>query len=277
MVLKYLFRDKFYIYPLFKEHKRSKEAVLVFTTEKTIGKQDVFDSKCLFCKDDCCVSCFGRDGGSLFRSLSKSELELLVGSKYNVRFKRGETILKQNTISSNILCLRKGIAKIYVEGTNDKNLILKVLKDTGIITSGILNNDSVRPFTVAAVTDVECCFINSEKVLELFTSNNKFALSLIEHYHQMHHHMFNTLVNLTQKYMPGRVADTILYLSNGVFQQNPFLVPFSRQELAEMSAMTKESFVRILTEFKSSGLIKLDGKYLEVLDEYALMAISKNG
>ena len=202
---------------------------------------------------------------------------MLVGSKYNVRFKKGETILKQNTISSNIVCLRSGIAKIYVEGSNDKNLILRVIKDTGIITSGILADDSIRPFTVSAVSDVECCFIHSDKVLQLFTSNTKFALSLVAHYHQMHHHMFNTLVNLTQKYMPGRVADTILYLKNGIFRENPFPVPFSRQELAEMSAMTKESFVRILTEFKTSGLLKLEGKFMEVLDEESLMTISKNG
>lgn len=250
---------------------------MIFTSEKLAGREELLDNKCLFCKDDCCVSCFGKDGGALFKKLSKPELEMLVSSKYNVRFKRGETILKQNTISSNIVCLRKGIAKIYVEGSKDKNLILRVMKDTGIITSGVLVNESIRPYTVAAVTDVECCFINSEKVLALFTSNTEFALSLVEQYHDLCSHMFNTLVNLTQKYMPGRVADTILYLKNNVFHQNPFLMPFSRQELAEMSAMTKESFVRILKEFKSSELVRLDGKYLEVIDEDALISISKNG
>jgi CRP/FNR family transcriptional regulator, polysaccharide utilization system transcription regulator len=250
---------------------------LIFTSERLAGREELVDSKCLFCKDDCCVSCFGKDGGALFKKLSKPELETLVSSKYNVRFKRGETIMKQNTVSSNIVCLRKGIAKIYVEGPKDKNLILRIFKDTGIITTGVLISRHTRPFTVAALTDVECCFVSSERVLGLFNSNNDFALSLMEHYHEMSNHMFTTLVNLTQKYMPGRVADSILYLKNEVFRTNPFLLPFSRQELAEMSAMTKESFVRILKEFKSSDLVRLDGKYMEVIDEDALMTISKNG
>jgi CRP/FNR family transcriptional regulator len=239
--------------------------------------EQLVDKQCLFCKDDCCVSCFGRDGGLLFRKLSRPDLDQLVSSKFSVRFKPGETILKQNTISSNIVCFRKGIAKVYVEGANDKNLILKVIKDTGIITSGILINNSIRPYTVSAVTEVECCFISSDKIMELFSSDKQFAVSLIEHYHEMSNHMFNTLVNLTVKYMPGRVADTILYLRNDIFRENPFLVPFSRQELAEMSAMTKESFVRILKEFKTSKLIKSDGKYIEILDEEALIEISING
>jgi CRP/FNR family transcriptional regulator, polysaccharide utilization system transcription regulator len=243
----------------------------------SLNRPEILERNCQLCKDDCCIACFDRKKGILFKTLSKQELDVFVGNKYNVRFRPGETILKQNTVSSNIVCLRKGIAKVYVEGSTDKNLILKVMKDTGIITSGVFASESLRPFTVAAVTDVECCFINSEKILDLFASNNGFAIALINHYHEMSHHMFNTLVNLTQKYMPGKVADTILYLKNHVFLENPFWVPFSRQELAEMSAMTKESFVRILKEFKSSGLIRLDGKFIEVVDEESLSQISKNG
>lgn len=246
-------------------------------TTEIIEKPFVAEKSCQRCKDDCCVSCFDRNNGLMFKTLSKPELERLVSNKYNVRFRPGETILKQNTLSTNIVCLRKGIVKVYVEGSKDKNLILKVMKDTGILTSGVFTSETHRPYTVTAVTDVECCFINSDNILELFSSNTNFALSLINHYHQLNNHMFNTLVNLTQKYMPGRVADTLLYLRHQVFHSNPFLLPFSRQELAEMSAMTKESFVRILKEFKTSGLINQEGKYMEIIDEESLSEISRNG
>ncbi|MGM0407856.1 MAG: helix-turn-helix domain-containing protein [Bacteroidota bacterium] len=41
--------------------------------------------------------------------------------------------------------------------------------------------------------------------------------------------------------------------------------------------MTKESLVRILQQFKSSGLIKTRGNSIEILDEEELAHISKNG
>jgi CRP/FNR family transcriptional regulator len=44
-----------------------------------------------------------------------------------------------------------------------------------------------------------------------------------------------------------------------------------------MSSMTKESFVRILTEFKNSNLIRTEGRMLEILNEEALIEISRNG
>ncbi|MBW6534954.1 MAG: helix-turn-helix domain-containing protein [Mariniphaga sp.] len=89
--------------------------------------------------------------------------------------------------------------------------------------------------------------------------------------------MLNKLVVLTQKYMPGRVADTLLYLKNDVFKTNPFTVSLTRQDLADMSNMTKESLVRILPQFKSSGLIKTQGNTIEILDESRLQEISKKG
>lgn len=244
---------------------------------ETLIKTRKADRNCLFCKETCCVACFEDQGGSLFKSLSKSELELLVENKQQVTFKAGETILKQNTVSSHIVCLRRGITKVYVESGKGKSLILRLIKDSGMITSGGIFSQNVRQFTVSAVTEVECCFINSEKILHLFSSNGDFAIALLNQHNFQNSQMFNTLINLTQKYMPGRVADSLLYLKNEIFQTNPFPLPLSRQELADMSAMTKESYVRILKEFKTSGLVRFDGKSAEILDEETLVSISKNG
>jgi len=100
---------------------------------------------------------------------------------------------------------------------------------------------------------------------------------LLRHHTKQNNSLLNKLVVLTQKYMPGRVADTLLYLKNDIFNSNPFTVPLTRQDLADMSNMTKESLVRILQQFKSSGLIKTQGNTIEILDESGLQEISRNG
>jgi CRP/FNR family transcriptional regulator len=213
----------------------------------------------------------------MFKTLTREELDTLTENKREVKFRPGETILKQNTGSSHLICIKKGLAKLFVEGVKEKNLILKVIRDSDIIISGGVITQSTRPFTVTAISEVECCFISSEKIFDLLQTNTNFAISFLEKYHQQFNHMFNWLVNMTQKYMPGRVADSLLYLKNQVFYTNPFTLPLSRQELAEMSAMTKESLVRILSEFKNSNLIREEGKIMEIIDEQALIEISRNG
>lgn len=236
----------------------------------------VFEN-CKNCQNNCCKACLQSNGGTIFKSLTKEEIDALFENKQQIKFKAGETILKQNTDSSHLICIRKGIAKLFVEGVREKNLILKIIRDPDIIISGGILVKSIRPYTVSAISEVECCFINIEKIIHMLFTNASFAISFLGNYHQQYNQMFGTLVNLTQKYMPGRVADTLLYLKNQVLCSNPFILPLSRQELAEMSAMTKESLVRILTEFKHSNLIKTEGRMIEIIDEQALTEISKNG
>ena len=228
-------------------------------------------------QDCCCKTCFRSDDNNLLKSLEHQQLEYLVDGKQQIRYNPGETIIKQNTSSTYVVCIRKGLAKVYVEGIKGKNLIVKLISTHDFVTGGDLFNGNVQKFTISAVTPVTCCLINASKLSQLFSENNRFAVELLRHHTKQNNALLNKLVVLTQKYMPGRVSDTLLYLKNDVFKTNPFTVPLTRQDLADMSNMTKESLVRILQQFKSSRLIKTQGNTIEILDESSLQEISKNG
>jgi CRP-like cAMP-binding protein len=232
---------------------------------------------CVKCKDRCCTRCFEDGEDSIFDCLTLEEQELLVKEKRHVHFKAGETILKQNTSASHVVCIKRGLAKIIAEGEGDKKLILRLVATHSILTGGGIFIDEIRHFTVQAVTEVDCCFIDSDKIFELVSKNSRFAFELLKLNNRQNIQILNNLVGITQKYMPGRVADLLLYLKNEIFLCNPFDTRMSRQELADMTGMTMESFIRILKEFKSSGVITVDGTNIHVVDEDALTLISRKG
>jgi CRP-like cAMP-binding protein len=62
--------------------------------------------------------------------LENNELDFLVDGKQQIIYKPGETIIKQNTSSTYVVCIRKGLAKVYVEGVKGKSLIVGWLEDT---------------------------------------------------------------------------------------------------------------------------------------------------
>jgi CRP/FNR family transcriptional regulator len=235
------------------------------------------EEACIKCKDRCCARCFDDGESNIFSGLNTQELEMLVKEKRHVVFNAGETIIKQNTSASHVVCIKRGLAKIIAEGEGDRKLILRLVANHAILTGGGIFIDEIRHFTVQAVTQVECCFIDSEKIYELVSTNSRFAFELLKLNNQQNVQMLNNLVGITQKYMPGRVSDLLLYLMNEIFQTNPFDTRLSRQELADMTGMTMESFIRILKEFKSSGIIAVDGSSIHVLDEDALHLISRKG
>jgi CRP-like cAMP-binding protein len=233
--------------------------------------------KCEGCKYDCCFNRENCGDTHIFNNLSKEELRFLMGNKRQIQFRPGETVIKQNTPLTHLICIRSGIAKVVSEGPKGKNLIIQIIKENNIFTGGGAIIDDFRHFTVAAVTNVECCFIDTARLFTLLTKNSTFAIELLKHCNTQHIKMLNTLINLTHKYMPGRVADTLLYLKNQVFSSNPYQFVFTKQELADMSGMTKESFIRSLKELELSGIIRHSRNSVEIIKEEELGEISKNG
>jgi CRP/FNR family transcriptional regulator len=232
---------------------------------------------CVECKYDCCFSNQHCGDSHIFGILDTDELHTLVDNKRQIHFRPGETIMKQNTPLTHLVCIKSGMAKVVSEGPKGKNLILQIIKSNSIFTGGGAIIDDFRHFTVAAITDIDCCFIDTSRLYSLLTKNSSFAIELLKHCNTQHLKMLTSLINLSNKYMPGRVADTLLYLKNNIFETNPFNFILSKQELADMSGMTKESFIRSLKEFEDSGLIRQTRNSIEILKENELTDISRNG
>jgi CRP-like cAMP-binding protein len=232
---------------------------------------------CKECKYDCCFSNRHCGDSHIFGILTPDELHSLMDNKRQIHFRSGETIMKQNTPLTHLVCIKNGLAKVVSEGPKGKNLILQIIKSNSIFTGGGAIVDDFRHFTVAAITEIDCCFIDTQRLYQLLTRNSAFSIELLKHCNSQHLKMLTTLINLTNKYMPGRVADTLLYLKNVIFETNPYQFILSKQELADMSGMTKESFIRSLKEFEDSGLIRHSRNTIEILKENELEEISRNG
>ena len=228
-------------------------------------------------KSCCNLSCFVENEANIFKSLTEKELLFLIDKKQQIKYKIRETIIKQNTSSTFVICMRDGLAKVFIEGEKGKNLIVKIIGRGDFISGGGLFNGNVQHFTISALTPVTCCLIDASKLSNLFAENNSFAVELLRNHTKQNNYLLSKMVSLTQKYMPGRVAETLLYLKNDIYKKSRFTTDLSRQELADMSNMTKESLVRILQQFKESNIIKTQGSEIEITDESSLINISRNG
>ena len=71
-----------------------------------------------------CESC--THGWKNFGHLTKNELQMINDNRYEATFKPGEIMIKQGSPTSNALFLSKGMAKMYIEGSNGKNFIIGI-------------------------------------------------------------------------------------------------------------------------------------------------------
>lgn len=222
-----------------------------------------------------CLNC--KRKSDIFCLLKDDELKMMNENKYEVHFNPGETIFKQGTSLTHLACVTEGLVKVYIEGYNKKNLLLKLARAGDIIGGPGLLVDNMHHYSAAAVEDTQTCFIDASYFLLALKSNTEFSLALIKRINESAIANFDRMVSYTQKQMPGRTAEMLLYLYKTIYKTNPFYLTVSRQDMADLGSMTKESMIRIIKEFKDADILSLDGNQVRIINEKALINISETG
>jgi CRP-like cAMP-binding protein len=87
-------------------------------------------------------------------------------------------------------------------------------------------------------------------------------------------------VNLAQKHIRGRLAETLVSLSEryGLEEDGATLnIYLSREDLANLSNMTTSNAIRTLSMFVSEHIIAMDGRKIKIIDEERLRKVSRRG
>jgi CRP-like cAMP-binding protein len=222
--------------------------------------------------------CLGCDVKSpLFCFLSDEELQLVNKNKITVNFKKSETIRKQGTYMSHVISVNSGLAKLYLEGIGQRNAIIRIVKPTNFIGGPGIYLDQRHHYTVTALMDTTVCFIDVAVFKEIIDKNKTFANEFMKDFSGNILSVYNRLLYLTQKQMRGRMADTLIYLFEDIFETHKFTMHLSRQDIADLSGMSKDSASKVLREFQNDGVISLTEQEMELLDPENLRRISRIG
>lgn len=213
----------------------------------------------------------------LLRSLKGSEQKKIINSLEKTTFKEGDTIVKNGTALTHIIFFTKGSAKLYLENENQKYFLLKILKPFQLIGGPGFLTDNRQYFSLIALEEVEVNYISTQLFKELLLSNPEFCLTMISYLNRVHTNLYNKIAVLTNNHMIGRVADTLLYLADGVYNSNEFTTKLSRLDLANMSNMTRESLIRTIKDLKDNKIIDCENDHFRINDRDKLIRLRNNG
>ena len=219
---------------------------------------------CLYCSEK----------SSCFHQLNDNELTLADESKVQVQYKKGETIAKQDSFITHILYVKTGHVKVYREIEDGTNIIYSILPQGSLIGLSALYYLNTFQYSIAALTDSKICAIDKKVIETIFKDNGDFSQIILETLNEEIHQLREKMVSLTHKQMEGRLADSLLFLKEKIFQTNKFKITLSRKELAEFSGMSTMSVVRTIQSLIKKSLIKEDSGYLSVIDESGLRDLS---
>lgn len=225
--------------------------------------------------DNNCCECINRS--PLFCALTTEEIKLVNQHKTTILFKKGETIRKQGTNLTHVISLNLGLAKVYLEGDKHPNTIIRIVKPTNFIGGPGIYFDQLHHYSISALADSSICYIDVTIFKNLIDTNKKFAHLFLMDFSSDILSVYKRLAFLTHKCMPGRMADTLLYLFNEVFESMKIITLLTKQDMADLSAMSKESAIKVLRDFQKTGIIDYSENKMELLNEEALRMISQTG
>lgn len=223
----------------------------------------------------CCVECDTR--WENFNNLTEEEIKIVCENRHIAEFKPGEIIFKQGAPISSAVFLTEGMAKMYIEGFDNKRMMIGIAKQGRLIAGPGTFVDNRHHYSVSALTDVTACFIRMDTLKEFAHSNGKFAEGWLKDISSKSLQTFYKFLSHTQKKMHGRLAETLLYLADEIHQSDEFTMLLSRQELGELSGMAKESVVRILKDFNEDKIVDDKCPYIKILNKEKLKMISNMG
>lgn len=209
-------------------------------------------------------------------ALNEGELCKMSHNCAIVNFKKGDILIKQGSLSTNIVYLRTGLAKIHIKGPHHEQIV-RVTKAPLYLGLPTTVGDKINQYSVTIVQDSEVCFIDVNTFKLILNSNAQFAYSIIMDLCKNELDSFYRCANRTQKQVRGRLADMLLDFSENIFQNYSFIMPITQEEIGNLVDSSRESVSRMLNEFVNDGIINISGKNYTLLNKASLLTISLNG
>jgi len=209
--------------------------------------------------------------------LRHEELDELKQNINLVAFRKREVIFRQHTPASHVLYVKSGLVKIFKEGRNKRNFILKIASPGEYIGIMSVFGSTMNQFSASAVDGAEIGYIEKKVFVSVMERNPNFTNEVIKFLSDEGLFIFERLIGQSHKQLPGRIADVILYFSDRIYKREEFEFPFTRRELAELAGTTKESFIRTLSEFKNDKIISLDGSKVIIKSLKIIRTLSELG
>lgn len=216
----------------------------------------------------------------LWTPLTSDQRERLAGSFSFQTYKKNEIVHSEDETPTHLFCLLKGKVKVFREGVGGRSQIVRMIKPVEYFGFRAFFANETYVNAAAAVESSVVCLIPLEVISELVKENIDLACFFIRNLSVSLGVADRRTVNLTQKHIRGRLAESLLFLreSYGLEEDNSTLsIYLSREDLANLSNMTTSNAIRTLSQFASEKLIAIDGRKIKIIEEEKLKKISKIG
>lgn len=216
-----------------------------------------------------CDTCENHDR-SVFCDLTSLNLEELESAKTANTYKSHQVIFYEGNQPYGVYCITNGKVKIYKMDSNGRQQIVRLAGPGDILGYRCLLSNEPYTATAETIEDAIICFIDKKTFLHIIGVHPQTALRVMNVLAQDLRYAETQMTNFVHKNIRERLAELFLLFNSRYGEKTAkgvkLKIELTREELAELIGTTQESVIRLLTEFKQDGLIKVDGRQITLCD-----------
>jgi CRP/FNR family transcriptional regulator len=212
-----------------------------------------------------------------YEHVEEQYTEVVCNTKIEKVFKKGDVIIEEGKPIESFIYLKSGLVKLFKHGEDKKGQIIIIAKPFDFVNLLSVFSDTNYNYSVTALEDSITCHLDLDYIKNMIRTNGEFALSIMKKISKVSDTIILESLTVRKKNIHGRVAYILLFFADQIYEDKYFELPLNRREIAEFIGKTTENVIRTLSEFRKDGIIKIFGKFIEIVDKEKLQQISDFG
>lgn len=199
---------------------------------------------------------------NLFSVLNDKELEAVASFATARNVVAGETVFWEGDDPDWLYIVAEGKIKVVKYASSGKELIVAIFTSSNIF--GELAVFDGKPYPASAVAQVDSRIIGIRRsdLLNFLGTNPAVALKMINLLGARLRDAHDRLRDMAGERVDQRIASALLMIADRIGA----VIPFTRQEIADLSGITTETVIRVTSRLKEQGIISTSRGEIKILD-----------
>jgi len=203
--------------------------------------------------------------------LNDGDLDALSRLAVSHSFNAGEFVFWEGDAPAHFYVVTSGRVKVLKHSSLGKEFVVAFFGPGDVFGEVAVFEERPYPASAQAISDTEVLGIGRDRFLAFLSGHPEVALRIINMLGGRLRDAQNRLNALAGERAEQRVARTLLMLSSKLGQS----LPFTRQEIADMSGTTIETTIRVMSRMKRGEIIRSRRGRTDILDETRLKILSE--
>lgn len=212
-----------------------------------------------------------------FSGLPENQLKAIKDIAVDRRFNKGEIIFSDGDEGRGFYVVVEGLVKIFKVSAEGKEQILHIYGAGEPFGQVAVYAGRSYPASAQAIAKSHVLFFPRKAFVDLITAIPSLAMNMLAVL-SMRLRAFTVQVeNLSLKEVPARLAGYLIYLSDEQESGDCITLNISKGQLASLLGTIPETLSRIFARMTELGLIEVDGRNINLIDNEGLEELAELG